>query len=248
MNSLVSRRIVIASLPAIALAASLGCCCQRKGLVLRGDWSLELNRVPHMRSNGPTYSGDCAAPAGCTSTSCTCGQCLSAADSGAEYYESYADGSGYGHGGMLPGRVGHGGFEGGAGHESLQDPTPPALARFHPVPTRPVFEPQAVAYAPEIGAPAVPRLEQLPHPQAGSGRRSSPQSRDVQRATEEFGAVEAEPAEAQFAQQDSAQQNSLIQQASYSSPADSSDSSNSRRFTTAPQKNSVTWKVARRRA
>ncbi len=48
MKLLFSRRYAFA-LVALAVATSVGCCCTRKGLVLRGDWSLELNRVPHMR-------------------------------------------------------------------------------------------------------------------------------------------------------------------------------------------------------
>src|SRR4051812_10212752 len=75
MKLLHSRRYALA-LVALAAATSVGCCCVRKGLVLRGDWSLELNRVPHMRSNGPAYDADCTS---CTSGSCTCGDALSAA-------------------------------------------------------------------------------------------------------------------------------------------------------------------------
>src|SRR5262245_34305684 len=86
---------------AVAILSATGCCCNRKGLVLRGDWSIELNRVPHMLSNGPTYGGD----------SC------------------YVCGNG-------------GGWDGGQMEPPPQQPTPAAQSRFHPVPTRPVLEPQ----------------------------------------------------------------------------------------------------------
>jgi hypothetical protein len=149
---------------------------------------------------------------------------------------------------MLHGRVGHGGFEEGAGHESLQDPTPPALARFHPVPTRPVFEPQAVAYAPEMEMPAVPRPEQLPRPQGGSSRRSLPQNRAAQKAAQEFGVVTEDAVETQVAENAYPEPTMMIRQASYEAPSDESGATKSNRFTAAPQKNAVTWKVARRRA
>lgn len=130
-------------LAVVALASTLGsagCCCQRKGIVLRGDWSFELNRVPHMRSNGPTYSGD-ACTMSCDEYSCTscddgsCVGCRSGGQaggrSGGGYYESVPGGAGS-----------SGGYESGAPMPAPPQPTPAAQSRFHPVPTRPVFEPQ----------------------------------------------------------------------------------------------------------
>lgn len=145
-------RFATGCLAAVALAWSLGmtgCCCQRKGLVLRGDWSFELNRVQHMRSNGPTYAGDaCTMPCddySCTSGSCSDGNCISCR-SGA----GAGNGAGASYGGPHGGRGDY--YEGGAGGAGGYDagphvppppqPTPAAQSRFHPVPTRPVFEPQ----------------------------------------------------------------------------------------------------------
>ena len=77
----------------LTLAASNGCCCRtRKGIVLRGDWSLELNRVPHMQSNGPSYSGDCCAPACGVPCGCADG-CRHGGGMSGDY--EVLDGSGY---------------------------------------------------------------------------------------------------------------------------------------------------------
>ena len=92
------RRGLLALIAMVSVAA--GCCPIRKGVVLRGDWSLELNRVPWRT--------------GCDS-SC---------------YESSGDG-------CTAGRV-----RGGATSiEEIPTPSPSgaAHARFHAVPTRPVF-------------------------------------------------------------------------------------------------------------
>jgi len=131
---------LLATVVLTSTLGSVGCCCQRKGIVLRGDWSLELNRVPHMRSNGPTYSGD-ACTAECDEYSCTscddgsCVGCRGAGRAGGrhggDYYENVPGGAG-----------GSGGLDGGAQMPAPPQPTPAAQSRFHPVPTRPVFEPQ----------------------------------------------------------------------------------------------------------
>lgn len=145
-------RFATGCLAVVALAWSLGmtgCCCQRKGFVMRGDWSLELNRVPHMRSNGPTYSGDdCTVSCdtySCTSETCTDVNCTSC---------RYGDGAGIGGGGrsgVSRGGSGHyyesgaggaGGYDAGPHVPAPPQPTPAAQSRFQPVPTRPVFEPQ----------------------------------------------------------------------------------------------------------
>jgi hypothetical protein len=131
-------------LAAVVLTSTFGtagCCCQRKGLVLRGDWSLELNRVPHMRSNGPTYSGDA-----CT-TSCDEYSCTSCDDGSCVGCRGAGGAGGGAHGGgyyeSVPGGAGGSGGRNGEPHlPPPPQPTPAAQSRFHPVPTRPVFEPQ----------------------------------------------------------------------------------------------------------
>jgi hypothetical protein len=167
----------------VAVAALLfssvagGCCCRtRKGIVLRGDWSLELNRVQHLQSNVPTYSGDCcggvpcAAPCGCADGCCQHGGGMSGG------YE-VLDASGYP--GGSGGAGGHGGGAGGYRHGGDGEvpmpapplPTPAAQSRFHPVPTRPAFEPQNVTWEnePPLAAAQAP----VPSVPPRSTRRST---------------------------------------------------------------------------
>jgi len=157
-----------------------GCCCRtKKGIVLRGDWSLELNRVPHMQSNGPTYSGDCSAPLPC---GCTDGCCHGgAASSGYEVL----DGSGYPGGSGGRGGGGAGGYgpgaDGGLPMPTPPQPTPAAQSRFQPVPTRPAFEPQGLAWEDEPTLqPAGPAAPEGPAP---SGRRNAARLAAANRAT-----------------------------------------------------------------
>lgn len=141
-----------------SFASGCSCSCCRKGIVLRGDWSLELNRVKHLQTNSPQYSGDCDAcddfgcsevvPGGCVD-GCTsnCPHGGSSAGSGCraglshrrggEFYDEFHDGSG-GHGDHMP---------------EPPQPTPATQTRFHPVPTKPVFEPE---YGPELMEPGRP--------------------------------------------------------------------------------------------
>jgi hypothetical protein len=108
------------------LLSSATGCCARRGYLLHGDWSLELNRVPWRDDN-------CGAGGGC------------AAGSGAE--GDYAAG---------------GAVEVGA----------PPRARFHPVPTRNVFSPEATGEP--IPAPAPSDIHQSSY--SGSGSPAAPQS------------------------------------------------------------------------
>jgi hypothetical protein len=98
---------------ALMAAGTLAGCCERKGLVLRGDFALELNRVNHLLGRHDDYevcSGDCD----CASCSGGLGYDAEGGDAGALYA-----------------------------------PEP----RLHPVPTRPVFEPQRAAPYPRDEAP-----------------------------------------------------------------------------------------------
>ncbi|MGC3970729.1 MAG: hypothetical protein QM775_26365 [Pirellulales bacterium] len=150
--------------------------------------------------------------------------------------------------GML---AGHGGHLGGlGGHYSEgptpapQDPTPPAFSRFHPVPTRPVFEPQGLAYGEEMHAPPVPRVESLPQPQGSSSRRPAPD-----------GSSSLTSAPAMIAAADDAGVESATQYdvrpVVYEEPAiveEPAAVSVRQEIAAKPQKNSVTWKVAQHRA
>lgn len=55
-------RTTVQALTLLALFAFSGCCCNRKGVILRGDFALELNRVSHLFGRYDDYemdSGDC---------------------------------------------------------------------------------------------------------------------------------------------------------------------------------------------
>lgn len=142
------KRLLFACAVLLPALSAVGCSCNccRKGIVLRGDWSLELNRVPHLKSNGPTYQGDCDAcdfgcaevvPGGCID-GCTSerlpagdaggGRAKTSQRRGGEFYDEYS------------------GSDAGPPPEPPQ-PTSAVQPRFHPVPTRPVFEPD---YGPEL--------------------------------------------------------------------------------------------------
>ncbi|MBA4020137.1 MAG: hypothetical protein C0483_23495 [Pirellula sp.] len=275
MKLLHSRRYALA-LIALAAVASVGCCCTRKGLVLRGDWSLELNRVPHMRSNGPTYDADCAAPSctSCTSGSCTCGDALSAAG-GQEF--GAVDGGGsrclVQRGRMVGGAggeyfdEGHGGaygdaYAGGENGENYvqHDPAAPAFSRFHPVPTRPVFEPQPVAYHPAMGAPPQPQVERLPPLDGASKRRTSTSPSTVRRPTSSVGSAPTAQQSQRYVLVELEQPAGEVRQVSHAeaveeAPASEEATPDVESATTAKNlaipatgKNTVTWKVARRRA
>jgi len=133
-------------------ACSAAGCCSKNGYILRGDWSFELNRVPFLASNGPTYqSSECG---DCTAVD---SQCAPACAHGAA-----CDGP-RGATRAIPHRCQHHGapyHEGPVGdemHPPMPEPPPPAHAahaRFHPVPTRPVFEPDyGPDYGPVLAAP-----------------------------------------------------------------------------------------------
>ena len=186
------RHGALVAVAVLALAASNGCCCRtKKGIVLRGDWSLELNRVPHMQSNGPSYSGDCCAPACGVPCGCADGCRHGGAMSGG--YE-VLDSSGYSGGAGGAGGGGHGaggaggyGAEGGVPMPPPPQPTPAAQSRFHPIPTRPAFEPQGLAWE---GAPATEPAA-APERPAPSARRGGPRlaaarSSPVRRTSAEF--------------------------------------------------------------
>ena len=271
MKLLHTRRYALA-LIALAAATSVGCCCIRKGLVLRGDWSLELNRVPHMRSNGPAYDADCSAPSctSCTSGNCTCGDCLSSA--GRQEF-GMVDGAGgrclvhRGRmvGGAEGGYYGEGGEYGDAyagGENYVQhDPAAPAFSRFHPVPTRPVFEPQPVAYHPAMGAPPQPQAERLPPPDGTSKRRTSTTPSTARRPASSAGAASAAAQSEQYVLVELEQSAGDVRQASHAEAAEESstidgdetqgvDPATSATGLSIPAtgKNTVTWKVARRRS
>jgi hypothetical protein len=169
--------MIVVAVAAIVCMSAVGCCCRKgKGIVLRGDWSLEFNRVPHMKSNGPQYQADCDDCVSCEATceetcgcadGCVAGDCVGGSACRTRGGEGYASSS-YGGPGFAGGaqymaeRGMHGGMHGGLGGEEgghmppPPNPTPAANTRFHPVPTRPVFERPMAAAAPEPAGEWVP--------------------------------------------------------------------------------------------
>ena len=52
--------VLVPLLACLLISASSGCCL-RKGFILKGDWSLELNRLPHLAGHGDKYECESAA-------------------------------------------------------------------------------------------------------------------------------------------------------------------------------------------
>lgn len=235
-----SRRLW--ALVILAALASGGCCCfQRKGLVLRGDWSLELNRVPHMTSNGPTYGGDCCSTGcvtTCTATSgsgCHCSACM----------------NGYGGGGYDPAGGGAGYGQGGEGMPVPPEPSPAAQSRFHPVPTRPVFEPQGAAYGPELAGPPIPQASQLPPPSSTSRRRPTSTDTTVRHSPAAPGSVSQPPENVAASEVDGDVRRLSYEETLRQAPADTNDGATpefaSSSASPRQQKNVVQWRTATHR-
>ncbi len=149
------------------LITSVGCgmCNPRHGMILRGDWSLELNRVPWLNSRTQNYDetgGD----------SCPAGMAVEPVPSAAAAAAPVSCLSSIGRG--CPSR--------GLGCRTCAPPgaadsTSPAqqlaYSRFHPVPTRPVFTPwncptpDPQTRAPQNGPPSQeqPQREVIPTPE-----------------------------------------------------------------------------------
>ena len=121
------------------LLASSGCTCYRPrhGFVLRGDWSLELNRVPWVGSRAK-----CDQDCGEACSQCTASGCETEGDAGSQPaparqplgsrlfpFRGVCRTCGSGRCGDSPGRP-----DGQVGYHNHP--------RFHPVPTQPVFSPR----------------------------------------------------------------------------------------------------------
>jgi len=137
--------MIPAILIGLAAASVMGCACQkpRHGVILRGDWSLELNRVPWMNTRLNNYREDSltmipppgALPVGGRSG---CGENVgeSSPDPAALPNSPALEHSGA----LCPGR-GCGAAHAGGGMSAAEAGAPYNHSRFHPVPTRPVFAP-----------------------------------------------------------------------------------------------------------
>jgi len=134
------------------LGMCTGCCCPRPrhGVIIRGDWALEVNRIPWLKSRSPEYQGTCYPDPVC---SAPCGANAEApasfpGDAGGAVGPAGGDvacraaGVGRGVCGVCRGcRLGGRCVEPGVAVGYHNHP------RFHPVPTRPVFLPRCDACA-----------------------------------------------------------------------------------------------------
>lgn len=154
------------------LITCLGCRCPRPrhGLILRGDWSLELNRLPWLNSRAKTWQdcsngetecdGSCGLGAGLPTrglaganrtghSPCRSSTCEISPSSGAE---------------TVPG----------SSAESVGYHNHP---RFHPVPTQPVFQPRPDRFfLADVGPP--PEVHRTPVPTAAERPPISPAPQD----------------------------------------------------------------------
>ena len=135
MRQLPQHRAVWLIVGCCLLAAQWGCCWQRPrhGVIVRGDFALELNRIPWMTGRGAEYEHDVCAEPECAGPGQPCqpgaGEaCLS-------------------RGCKRPGA----GAEGAAGGEAVAAAGCYNQPRFFPVPTRPAFSARA-----DLAGPPVP--------------------------------------------------------------------------------------------
>jgi hypothetical protein len=134
---------ILAATGLLATSSGCGLYNPRHGMILRGDWSLELNRVPWLNSRTQTY--DESGEGGCGTMIGPEGIGPGGA-LGATTGLSYAAPEG-----CRTGQTSHRCLPGGvrcrtcaASHGSVPTMAPAqqvAHSRFHPVPTRPVFTP-----------------------------------------------------------------------------------------------------------
>ena len=140
------------------LLTSTGCGIYnpRHGMILRGDWSLELNRVPWLNSRTKSYDevgeGACA-PGMVAEPPMASEGCVSGPGAAVGYPMPVAQRCVSGcRACSVPDQV-----------AALPAPQEVAHSRFHPVPTRPVFTPwNCPMPEPEAAAPATPSPIQRP--------------------------------------------------------------------------------------
>ena len=174
------RMLKGAALVAVATIITGGCCHQkaRHGFIMRGDWSLELNRVPWMNTRLNSYKEDCIATGACTTSGQACSLGDGCAESrcgiepaqpparcaepscerpGASIDEKLLPPPPDDSLGMRPGPLarllaGCTGARAAPPPGSQTEPLP--HSRFHPVPTRPVFAPRRdVSFVSALGLP-----------------------------------------------------------------------------------------------
>lgn len=164
----------------LLVACSGGCCRPRHGVIFRGDWSLEMNRIPWLVSRTDAHDEcsvsavDCVGgrlPEGEMSARLPCGSPAAASPSADEtsYY-------------LRKGRDSS--ICRGCGQPTCAGSVQPANAtesylhpRFHPVPTGPVFLPRRESYAAieenshphrsGTSAPLPPEIQVVPTPDLG---------------------------------------------------------------------------------
>jgi hypothetical protein len=178
------------------LAGSQGCWRARHGVVLRGDWSLEFNRIPWIKNRSIDYQCPAGPALGCSTAGADCGPdcgpqldrpaiapagdpaALSAAGPACDQGECAVVDCGACGGRLLGGRC-----------RTCGLPSPPEEAvavgyqhhpRFHPVPVKPVFSPptepmqQAVFDVPVGSSPRAYQAVDSPSGKDGPRRIAPP--------------------------------------------------------------------------
>jgi len=153
------RRVGPVAIVCCLLLTCAGCCGlrPRHGLIVRGDWSLELNRIPWLASRGGEYQAP-GAP-------CLSGETMSPADAGqgasvlpavAQMCGPQCVGQMCNHRGTRRSPVAVAKPAAGPGYHNHP--------RFHPVPSQPVFSPRADRFPSVSGGTSSPA-----YPEPGLG-------------------------------------------------------------------------------
>lgn len=152
-----TKAVCLAAVAATVLASSSGCVRYRPryGVILRGDWSLEMNRVPWLGNRTQAYEeatqGSCEPAASCEAvepapalnSNTVPTSCDGTASSPSESYQTCGLGARF-LGGRLLARPAL----------PVQTTAPARFPRFHPVPTQPVFSRSELASTEPAGAAA----------------------------------------------------------------------------------------------
>jgi hypothetical protein len=164
------RRLLLFHFAAAAifslLLVSSGCglCGVRHGMILRGDWSLEMNRVPWLNSHSRTAVDSGQSDCGDTMVAAPAAACVGGPSGSSAVHQTAHRGVGCRHASPACSSCA-------ASVQPAAEPQKTAHSRFHPIPTRPVFtpwncpKPAAPRAAPKApSAPVAPEL--IPTPPA----------------------------------------------------------------------------------
>lgn len=166
----------LSMMAAATLLCALAGCCNPKGFILRGDWSIEMNRVPWLAGHGAEYEScdDDSTGHECAGASCTHAHrgenCKSApcvrqpVQESAESVHSAVESE------TPP-----------AEHGAHRSVTPAAPVRFHPLPTRPVFGYRIQRTAAAESSEESPETESVEQQPGRAHASDAPASRQARR-------------------------------------------------------------------